>query len=161
MMRKREMSIKRIRTYSLIFVFAISIITITILYSPRQIGLCRQTHEQVNISPSATWEELTDQAFEYYKEKMCAEATYVTERALQIAEQTYGNESIEVTKSMDNLAALYRIQGECEKAETLSIEAKNIKLKNMRPSGISLGLASEIFFDTHGKGGYIPLCPSG
>lgn len=105
-----------------------------------------------------SWKELNGQALRLYQKGKYMEATEVTKRALGIARQQFGSESLEAAESIGNLGALYEIQGKAEEAKPLYKQAGEIRAKYGK--GTPLGLQTEVMFDMQlkhsnkGKGFY-------
>ncbi len=100
---------------------------------------------------SQSWRKLTDEAFAFYQKGKYKEAVAVTQKALEIAKQQFGPESLQFAESTGNLAALYDIQGKTAEAKNLYDKARAIRKKHGL-DGIPLGLQSEAFFDKAAKG---------
>ena len=91
----------------------------------------------------ASWEELTVQAFSlYFMEAKYAEATEVTEEALRVAEQVFGPESLQVVESLENLGALYRLQGKEREGAVLLERGLTIR-KQLGMEGMLQGMQND------------------
>lgn len=95
---------------------------------------------------SVSWQKLTDDAFALYKEGNYKESITVTKKALDIAKQQFGPESLQAAESTGNLSALYYTQGNDVEAKKLSENAQFIRKKHGM-TGVPLGLQTEAFFD--------------
>ncbi len=67
----------------------------------------------------ARWKELNEHVVSLYQQGRYSEAAQVAERALKVAENTFGPDHQQVGTSVNNLAALYRAQGKYTEAEPL------------------------------------------
>ncbi len=79
------------------------------------------------------WEILNQEVMELYRAGKYDRAVLVAQKALQVAEQNVGPEHPDVAESLNNLAALYRTQGEFVKAEPLLKRALAIWEKALGP----------------------------
>jgi len=93
----------------------------------------------------SSWKELNEQALRLYQKSKYMEATEVTKKALEIAKQQFGYQSLEAAESLGNLGALYEIQGNSGEAKPLYKQAREIRAKYGR-KGIPLGIQTEVFF---------------
>lgn len=75
------------------------------------------------------WRELNVEIFTFYRQGKYQEAAEVAERALNVAQETFGPDHQKVAISLNNLATLYRILGKYPEAERLYQRALLIKEK--------------------------------
>jgi len=69
---------------------------------------------------------LNRQVEQFYRQGKYAEATEIAQRALELAEKTFGSDHPDVAKTLNNLAVLYENQGRYAEAETMAREALQI-----------------------------------
>ena len=65
------------------------------------------------------WDVLNQEVMELYRAGKYDRAVIVAQKALQVAEQNVGPDHPDVATSLNNLAGLYRTQGDYAKAEPL------------------------------------------
>ena len=95
----------------------------------------------VTTSNAATWEKLREEALTQYQSKNYPKAIASAEKAVASAKTQYGLESREYAQSLDDLSALYRVQG-----KALKNQAQALK-KKLGITGNIVGLSTEVFFD--------------
>lgn len=95
----------------------------------------------VPISNASTWEKLRDDALTHYKAERTPEAIKLAEKAVVSAKAEYGAESREYAQSLNDLAALYRVQSKKFRNQAQAIRQK------LGISGNMLGISTEVFFD--------------
>lgn len=78
-------------------------------------------------------DELNQQAGELYRQGKSAEAISIVQRALELAEKTFGPNHANVTKSLDNLAHQYWAQKKYAEAEPLFKRSLAIREKALGP----------------------------
>ena len=76
-----------------------------------------------------SWEELNAKVTVLYHQLRYSEASNVAEKALKVAEETFGTNHINVALSLDNLAVLYQDLGKYAEAEPLFKRAMEIEKK--------------------------------
>lgn len=75
------------------------------------------------------WKELNQKIAALHAEGDYTEAARVAEKALQTAQETYGEDHLHVAKSMNNLANLYLLQGESRSDKAVGLYKKAITLE--------------------------------
>lgn len=75
------------------------------------------------------WKELNQKIAAFHAEGNHAEATRVAEKALEIAEKTYGSDHLNVAKSMNNLANLYLLEGKSRGEQAAGLYRKAIAIE--------------------------------
>ena len=82
------------------------------------------------------WQELNVELADLYRQGKYQEAVKVAERAVEVAEKTFGPDHPRVAISLNNLATLYRLQGRYGEAESfykLSLDIKERALGSNHP----------------------------
>ena len=82
------------------------------------------------------WQELNVELADLYRQGKYQEAVKVAERAVEVAEKTFGPHHPRVAISLNNLATLYRLQGRYGEAESfykLSLDIKERALGSNHP----------------------------
>ena len=99
------------------------------------------------------WETLNQEVMELYRTGQYDRALKVAEAALRVAEQNVGPDHPDVAASLNNLAELYRIQGDYAKAEPLHKRALAITEKALGPDhpdvATSLENLAKLYRDTN------------
>lgn len=76
--------------------------------------------------PIDEYNELSEQANEYYKRGNYAQAIIIGEKILTLARQLWGDYHTDIADSLNNLALNYKLQGHYRKAESLYVETLEI-----------------------------------
>ena len=82
------------------------------------IALLLITFPAVTYSQKATYDQLNKQLAALYKKGQVDDAIKIAEKALQVAEETFGEKHPYVSASLNNIALLYLSQREYDKAES-------------------------------------------
>lgn len=98
------------------------------------------------------WNELNQQTVKLYLQGKSAKGIPIGQRALELAEKTFGPNHANVAKSLDNLAWLYRDQKKYAEAEPLFKSSLAIREKALGPEhpkvGRSLSHLAEVYRKT-------------
>ncbi len=92
-----------------------------------------------------SWEELNAKVAVLYRQLRYSEASNVAEKALKVAEETFGPNHINVALSLDNLAVLYQDQGKYAEAEPLFKRAMEIEEKAIPQCYDGVGEHGKVF----------------
>jgi tetratricopeptide (TPR) repeat protein len=84
-------------------------------------------------SAGVEWDVLVQEASDLYRAGKYDRAVVVSQKALQVAEESVGPDHPSVAQSLHNLAELYRTQGDYAKAEPLHKRALAIREKALGP----------------------------
>ncbi|MFC1493715.1 tetratricopeptide repeat-containing protein [Thermodesulfobacteriota bacterium] len=90
------------------------------------IALLLITFPAVAYSQKASYDQLNQQLATLYKKGQIDDAIKIAEKALKVAEDTFGEKHPYVSASLNNIALLYMAQREYEKAE--SYYEKSLKI---------------------------------
>ena len=91
-------------------------------------------------------DDYKNQALKFYQKKDYQNAVEVTKKALKLAQQQFGEDSLQAAEFLGNLGGLYLLQNKTKEGQELLKKARSIRDKN-QVTGISLGVQSEAFFD--------------
>ena len=120
-----------------IFIF---VILITAFISP---ALCQEK----------LWNDLQEKAITLYQQKQHEEAVETEEKALMVAEETFGPNDLKVAESLDNLAIYYQALDNYKEAEGLYRRALAIMEKNLSPYDHYLAIFMDYLSDFYAKVG--------
>jgi tetratricopeptide (TPR) repeat protein len=81
------------------------------------------------LAQSDKWNELNHKVAKLSKQGKYTEANEIAEKALEVAENTFGPDHPNTAASLNNLAELYRVQGRYAEAEPLYKRALPIYVK--------------------------------
>lgn len=76
-----------------------------------------------------SWDELNKEIIEMYQKKYYTKAIPVAQKALDVAESTYGSDSSQTVLALNNLAMLYKKTGKYSAAEKLYLRELAISEK--------------------------------
>ena len=96
------------------------------------LGLCLVVASAV-LAQQEEWNELNQQAVKLYRQGKSAEAIPIGQRALELAEKTFGPNHPNVAKSLDTLAWVYEDQRMYAEAEPLFKRSLAIREKALGP----------------------------
>ena len=108
------------------------ILIITNLWLAVALGLCLVVASAV-LAQQEEWNELNQQAVKLHRQGKSAEAIPIGQRALELAEKTFGPNHANVAKSLDTLARLYWDQRKYAEAEPLYKRSLAIREKALGP----------------------------
>ena len=81
-----------------------------------------------------------EQVIKLYKQDRYAEAIPIAEKALLIREKEFGTDHLEVARSLNNLAVLYKEMGNYSKAEPLYKRSLAINEKSLGPDHLKVAV---------------------
>jgi tetratricopeptide (TPR) repeat protein len=105
---------------------------ITMPWLAAALGLCLVVASAV-LAQQEEWNELNQQAEKLRQDEKYAEAIPIGQRALELAEKTFGPNHANVAESLDNLARLYWAQRKYAEAEPLFKRSLAIREKTLGP----------------------------
>jgi len=80
------------------------------------------------------WQRLNDEIMKLSQQGKYAQAIYVAQNSIKLAQKTFGPQDARVAASMNNLATLYRIVGRYDDAETYYIQSLTIRENALGPN---------------------------
>lgn len=85
------------------------------------------------IAAEKSWESLNNEVIEMYQKKYYTKAIPVAQKALDVAESTYGSDSSQTVLALNNLAMLYKKTKKTSAAEKLYLRELAISEKLVGP----------------------------
>lgn len=91
--------------------------------------VCKPNQQAVNKSDEVSWQSLNTELVKFYSAKRIKESEEIAQKALDFAKRKFGPNDARTATSINNLAELYRVQGNYKKAEVLYKQSLDIRKK--------------------------------